>query len=308
MTSSTRITGVLSPVVTPFDKDLKPDAARLIKQCSWLLDNNVGLAMFGTNSEANSMSLGEKIDLLEQIVGAGLDATRMMPGTGCCSLTDSVELTAKAVELGVGGVLMLPPFYYKGVSDEGLYRNYAEIINRVGDDRLKIYLYHIPPVAQVGISLPLIERLLKDFPGTIAGIKDSSGDWENTQAMLKDYQPEGFDVFAGSETFLLQTMRAGGAGCISATANVNPAAISHLAETWQDDDADDQQAALNAVRAIFQNYVMIPALKTASAHFSGDPEWLRVRPPLVELTETERQDLLKVLDDHGFDMPGLSAV
>jgi 4-hydroxy-tetrahydrodipicolinate synthase len=307
MTSSERITGVLSPVVTPFDKNLKPDAARLIRQCGWLLDNNVGLALFGTNSEANSLSLGEKADLLEQIIGAGLPAERMMPGTGCCSLTDSVELTRKAVDLGCGGVLMLPPFFYKGVSDEGLYRNYAEIIDRVGDDRLKIYLYHIPAVSQVGISIPLIERLLKDFPGTIAGVKDSSGDWDNTQTMLTEFQPHGFDVFAGSETFLLQTMRAGGAGCISATANVNPAAISHLAETWRQDDADEQQAALDAARAIFQGYVMIPALKTASAHYSGDPEWIRVRPPLVELNEAQRQDLIKALNEHGFDMPGLAA-
>jgi len=231
----------------------------------------------------------------------------MMPGTGCCSLTDSVELTRKAVELGCGGTLMLPPFYYKGVSDEGLYRNYAEIIDRVGSATLKIYLYHIPPVAQVPISLGLIERLLKDFPGTIAGIKDSSGDWDNTAAMLKDFQPEGFDVFAGSETFLLQTMRAGGAGCISATANVNPGPIARLADTWQADDADDQQAALDAVRSIFQGYVMIPALKAATAHYAKDPDWVRVRPPLVELNDAQRAELVETLTKHGFEMPGLGS-
>ena len=132
---------------------------------------------------------------------------------------------------------MLPPFYYKGVSDEGLYRNFSEIIQRVGDDRLRIYLYHIPPVAQVPITLTLIERLLEAYPGTIAGAKDSSGDWDNTKAMLDQFQPHGFDVFAGSESFLLATLRAGGAGCISATANVNPAAIARLADEWQNDDA-----------------------------------------------------------------------
>ncbi|MCB1805178.1 MAG: dihydrodipicolinate synthase family protein, partial [Candidatus Competibacteraceae bacterium] len=141
-------------------------------------------------------SLNEKIGLLEQLVDAGLPAARMMPGTGCCSLTDSVELTRRAVELGCGGVLMLPPFYYKGVSDEGLFRNYAEIIERVGDERLRIYLYHIPPVAQVPISLSLIERLLKAYPKAIAGVKDSSGNWDNTRAMLEQFQPQGFDVFA----------------------------------------------------------------------------------------------------------------
>src|SRR5690606_611877 len=138
--------GVLSPVVTPFAADLSPDAARFIAQCRWLLEQNVGLAVFGTNSEANSLSVSERRFLLEALVDAGIDPARLMPGTGCCSLTDTVELTKDAVGKQVGGVLMLPPFYYKGVSDEGLFRSFAEVIERVGDSRLRIYLYHIPPV------------------------------------------------------------------------------------------------------------------------------------------------------------------
>ncbi len=307
MTDTPRIKGVLSPVVTPFDTDLKPDAGRLTKHCRWLLDNDVGLAVFGTNSEANSLSMSEKLGLLEALVEAGLPPERMMPGTGCCALSDSVELTKRAVELGCGGVLMLPPFYYKGVSDEGLYRNFAEIINRVGDARLRIYLYHIPPVAQVPITLGLIERLLKDFPGTIAGAKDSSGDWANTNAMLEEFQPAGFDVFPGSESFLLAALRGGGAGCISATANVNPGPIAALAKTWQQDDGDAQQEALNKTRNIFQTYVMIPALKAAIAHYGQDSEWNRLRPPLVELTAEERSNLVEMLDASGFAMPGLAA-
>src|SRR5690606_21994430 len=129
------------------------------------------------NSEANSMSVAEKIGLLDALIDAGVPGERMMPGTGCCALSDSVELTRAAVERGAGGVLMLPPFYYKGVSDDGLFASYSEVIQRVGDDRLRIYLYHIPQVSQVPISLDLIERLLKAYPGTIAGVKDSSGNW-----------------------------------------------------------------------------------------------------------------------------------
>jgi 4-hydroxy-tetrahydrodipicolinate synthase len=303
--SPTRLRGVLSPVVTPFDRNLKPDGERLARHCRWLLDNDVGLAVFGTNSEANSMSVAEKLALLDQLVAAGVPAARMMPGTGCCALTDSVEMTRHAVGLGCGGVLMLPPFYYKGVSDDGLFRSYAEIIERVGDERLRVYLYHIPPVAQVSISLALIERLLKAYPGTIAGIKDSSGDWNNTQAMLERFQPRGFDVFAGSETFLLATLRGGGAGCISATANVNPAAIARLAGTWQAADADGQQAALDAVRKVFQSMPMIPALKAAVAHYSGDASWGTVRPPLVALTEEQVRGLITTLEPTGFSMPGL---
>ena len=301
----TRIKGVLSPVVTPFDSTLQPDAKRLINHCKWLLSQDVGLAVFGTNSEANSLSLSEKVDLLEQMIEAGIPADRMMPGTGCCALEESVTLTKRAVELGCAGTLMLPPFYYKGVSDEGLYRNFSEIIQRVGDERLRIYLYHIPPVAQVPITLTLIERLLKDYPTIIAGAKDSSGDWSNTKAMLDEFQPEGFDVFPGSESFLLASLREGGAGCISATANVNPGAIAKLAATWKDDDAELQQEHLNATRNIFQTYVMIPALKAAIAHYGNDAEWNRLRPPLVELAEAEQKKLIEALDASGFAMPGL---
>ena len=303
--STDRIRGVLSPVVTPFDRELRPDGARLANHCRWLLEQGVGLAVFGTNSEANSMSVAEKIALLEALVAAGIPTARMMPGTGTSAIPDTVELTRYAVRLGCAGVLMLPPFYYKGVSDEGLFRSYAEVIERVGDSRLRIYLYHIPPVAQVPISLALIERLLKTYPGTIAGVKDSSGDWANTSAMLEQFQPHGFDVFAGSEAFLLRTLRGGGLGCITAAANVNPGPIAQLARTWQQPDADDQQAALNAVRAVFQQFPMIPALKAAIAQYSADPAWATVRPPLVELDDAQRAALTQALHTIDFAMPGL---
>ena len=300
-----RITGVLSPVVTPFKADLSPDAERFVRQCKWLIANNVGLAVFGTNSEANSLAAGERIELLEKLVEAGVDPARMMPGTGCCALTDSVRLTAHAVKLGCAGALMLPPFYYKGVSDEGLYRNYAEIVERVGDERLRIYLYHIPQVTQVPISLVLIERLLKAYPKNIAGAKDSSGDWNNTKATLDGFAKDGFDVFPGSETFLLAGLRNGGKGCISATANVNPVAIHKLYTEWKSDAADTLQAGLDKVRGIFQKYPMIPAMKRAIAHWSGHADWATVRPPLVALGAEQSAALLAELQACGFSMPGL---
>ncbi|NDP43984.1 MAG: dihydrodipicolinate synthase family protein [Aromatoleum sp.] len=297
--------GIFAPVVTPFDAHLEPDAARLETHGRWLLGQDVGLALFGTNSEANSMSVGEKIALIEALVGAGLPPSRLMPGTGCCALTDTVRLTSRAVELGCAGVLMLPPFYYKGVSDDGLYASYSETIQRVGDSRLRIYLYHIPPVSQVPISLALIERLLAAYPQTVAGVKDSSGDWSNTRAMLERFQPRGFDVFAGSESFLLATLRGGGAGCISATANVNPAPIARLHRTWRQPDADAQQAALDTVRGAFQKFPMIPALKAAIAQFTGDESWATVRPPLVKLATDQRAALIAALQPTGFSMPGI---
>src|SRR5947209_334317 len=227
---SQRIRGVLAPVVTPFKADLSPDCERFIRHCQWLLSQDCGLAVFGTNSEANSMAANERSTLLEGVVAAGIDPSRMMPGTGCCSIAETVELTTHAVRNGCAGVLMLPPFYYKDVSEEGLYRYFSEVVQRVGDTRLKIYLYHIPPVAIVGITPKLVERLLAAYPNAIAGMKDSSGDWNNTKIFLDAFAENGFDVFVGSESFLLANMRNGGSGTISATANVNPRAIHELYE------------------------------------------------------------------------------
>ncbi len=304
---SQRIKGVLSPVITPFKADLSPDSERLVAQCKWLLSQNCGLAVFGTNSEANSLSVNERIALLDALLAADIDPSRMMPGTGCCALTDTVRLTEHAVKAGCAGVLMLPPFYYKGVSEEGLYRNFSEVIERVGDSRLRIYLYHIPPVAVVGITRGLVERLLKAYPTAVAGMKDSSGDWNNTKMMLDAFAKSGFDIFPGSESFLLAGMRNGGAGCISATANVNPAAIDKLYREWRNADAEAQQEALNAVRTTVGKYVMIPSLKRVVAHYANDPAWVTVRPPLVEISAAQGAEIVAALEKLGFKMPGLAS-
>jgi 4-hydroxy-tetrahydrodipicolinate synthase len=259
--------------------------------------------MFGTTSEANSLAVEERMELLDLVVEAGCDPGRMMPGTGCCSLPDTVILTRQAVESGCAGVLMLPPFYYKGVSEEGLFRHYSEVVQRVGDARLRIYLYHIPPMAMVGITPSLTERLLAAYPGIIAGMKDSSGDWENSKRFLDAFASSGFDFFVGSEGFLLANMRHGGAGCISATANINPAAIHRLYVEWQDATAEAQQAQLNVVRdAVGKSYPMIAALKQVVADARNDAGWVTVRPPLVELDAGQVAGLRAGLAAIGFNM------
>jgi 4-hydroxy-tetrahydrodipicolinate synthase len=306
MSKVKRIEGVLSPVITPFRREYAPDEERFVRHCRWLLKSGcAGLAIFGTNSEANSMSVAEKRRLLEALVKGGVSPSSLMPGTGHCAISDSIELTRAAVELGCAGVLMLPPFYYKGVSDEGLYRNFAEVIERVGDERLQLYLYHIPPVSQVSITLGLIERLLGKYPGIVAGVKDSSGDWSNTKAMLDAFAKEGFDVFAGSEAFLLDNMRHGGKGCITATGNVNPGPIANLYKSWRSPEADKLQAGISATRKIVQKQPMIPALKAIVAHFGNDAAWKTCRPPLVELTANQEEELMRDLKGIGFTMPGL---
>jgi 4-hydroxy-tetrahydrodipicolinate synthase len=247
----------------------------------------------------------------------------MMPGTGCCSIMETVKLTKQAVGNGCAGVLMLPPFYYKDVGEEGLYRYFSEVVQRVGDARLKIYLYHIPPVAVVGITTGLVERLLAAYPNAIAGMKDSSGDWNNTKTFLDAFAETArpaptaraartFDVFVGSESFLLANMRNGGVGTISATANVNPAAIQKLYRQWNTahdtDDADQQESKLNVVREVFSSRKfpsMIAALKQAIAIYGNDPVWARLRPPLVELTTEQAKLLAADLKAIGFAMPGI---
>ncbi len=301
-----RLRGVLSPVVTPFKRDYSPDAERFIKHCKWLLAHGCsGLAIFGTNSEANSLSVEERMMLLERLIGAGVPASKLMPGTGCSALTDSVKLTAHAVKNGCAGVLMLPPFYYKGVPDEGIYRNFSEVVQRVGDARLQLYLYHIPPVSAVPITLKVIERLLKGYPANVVGLKDSSGDWNNTKAVLDNFAKAGFEVFPGSEVFLLDGLRHGGVGCITATGNVNPGPIDKVYRNWQTPQADAFQADITATRKVVQSVPMIPALKAIIAQYGDDPEYVTVRPPLIELSQEEHGKLFAGLKERGFDMPGL---
>src|SRR5690606_7572703 len=220
---------------------------------------------------------------------AGIGPRRLLPGTGACALPDAVRLTAHAVARGCRGVLLLPPFYYKPVTDDGLFASVAELIERVGRAELRVYLYHIPPVAQVGYSLALVERLVHAYPGVIAGLKDSSGDWSHTLALIE----RGFDdfrVFSGSETFLLRNLRTGGAGAISATANATPDALVTLYREWRSERADTLQDALGRTRAIFQRYPMIAALKAFIAESTHDPEWERVRPPLTPFSAGQRSE------------------
>ncbi len=295
MTTPT-LRGIFAPTLTPFQPDLSPDIPRWIAHCRWLLEQGChGLCPFGTTSEANSLSVEERMEMLAQLVDAGVSPDVLMPGTGCCAIPDTVRLTRHAVELGCAGVLVLPPFYYKDVSDEGLFRTMAEVIQGVGDSRLRIYLYHIPPVAQVGFSLSLIEQLLKHYPITVVGIKDSSGDWNNLHALLTHFP--GFGIFTGSERFLLQTLQAGGAGAINAVANVIAAAERALYDDWQSAKAAELQQQIVAFRQSFRALPPIPALKQILADHRGDPAWLMVRPPLVGLTQAEAAGMQAALTD-----------
>jgi 4-hydroxy-tetrahydrodipicolinate synthase len=293
--------GVLVPVLTPFTRTGDPDAGRFVPFCRWLLDQGAGgLSIFGTTSEANSMSGAERMALLERLVEAGIPAQKLMPGTGACSVTEAATLARHAVEHGCGGVLMLPPFYYKGVSDDGIFAFLSSVIDKAASPALRIYLYHIPPVAQVGYSLDLVGRLITAYPDTVVGLKDSSGDWSNTAALLERYP--GFAVFPGSEVFLLDGLRKGAAGCITASGNVNVPGIRKVYENWQGPQADALQVEITTLRKMLQAYPMVPALKRIVAHFHNDPDWAVVRPPMLALSEAQSVALLADLAKLGFSL------
>lgn len=294
--------GVIAPVLTPFDGDGNADAARFVAHAKWLLDDGcTGLAPFGTTGEANSLGLDERKRLLDALVEGGVDPNKLMAGTGTPSLTDTVALTKHAVTCGCGAVMLLPPYYYKVASDEGLFRYVADVIERVADDRLKIYLYHIPPVAVVGWSTELVGRLIEAFPDVVVGLKDSSGDWNNTKTLLDAYGARGFRVFPGSEVFLLQGLRAGAVGSITATGNVNARMIRGLFDNWQSDRADAMQAEITALRKTIQARPMIPVLKAIVAHYRDDPGWSRVRPPFLPLAAAEAKTAVSELEgQYGF--------
>lgn len=290
--------GVFAPVLTPFHADLSPDVERWIDFCKQLLrDGCHGLCPFGTTSEANSLGIEERISMLEQLVGAGVAADVLMPGTGTCAIPDTVRLTRHAVELGCSGVLMLPPFYYKGMSDDGIFASIAEVIERVGDARLRVYLYHIPSQAVLGFSLPLIERLITAYPATVVGIKDSSGDWDHLQSLLTAFP--GWGIFTGSERYLLETLRRGGAGSINAVANVIAALERKLYDQWQSDEAPALQEAVNQMRQSYVDTPPIPSLKQIVAHLRQDPDWLHMRPPFIGLTQEQAARVIERFEQTG---------
>ena len=293
--------GVLVPALTPFKKNLEPDTDAFLAHCQWLLQQGAaGLAVFGTTSEGNSLVAEERMNLLEALISGNISPARLMPGTGTCALPETVRLTKHAVSRGCAGVLMLPPFYYKAVNDDALFASYSEVIQRVGHSGLRIYLYHIPPVAQVPISLTLIGRLLKHYPDVVVGLKDSSGDWNHTEAVLREYPT--LATFCGSEIFLLDTLRHGGSGSITATANVNTKNICAVFEHWKKPNVDQRQAQITAVRRILEGYAPIPALKSIVAEFYESPEWKTTRPPLNALGAEEEKSLMGALGRFGFSM------
>ncbi|MBC8337810.1 MAG: dihydrodipicolinate synthase family protein [Rhodospirillales bacterium] len=298
--------GVYAAALTPQTDNGTPDVGLMASHCRWLLDNGCdGLAILGTTGEANSFSVDEKIALLDGLAEAGIPGDTLMPGTGACAIPDAVALTRAALKNGAPGVLMLPPFYYKNPSDDGLFAAYSEIIQQVGDADLKICLYHFPQMSTVPISYALIERLLKEYPDTVAGMKDSSGDADNMIGAAKAFP--GFAVFAGSDELMLPLIEAGGAGCITACANVGSKLAGEVYQGWKNgDDVQATHETLTAVRNAIVKFPLSTALKTLMARHSGTDGWLNIRPPLMRMNDADRDALFDAFDAIGFSIPPVS--
>ncbi len=281
------IKGVFCAASTPVTATGNVDTARFVAHAKNLLsDGCSGVALLGTTGEANSFSTAERKSLLEAAVSSGIPPAHLLPGTGLCASDDTVDLTRHALALGVTQVVMLPPFYYKNVSDDGVFSAYARVFDSIADERLRVILYHIPQMSAVQISHGLIERLLKAFPNTVVGIKDSAGDFANMQAILKAFP--GLSVLGGADPLMKPLLEAGGHGCITATSNLVgkqlATVFAHFANPAMADEVEAAQARIVAVRNISNKYAQIPAIKALIAHRYGDDAWTEVRPPLVKLT------------------------
>ncbi len=286
--------GVFAAALTPLNEALEPDTALFVAHCRWLLDHGCdGLVPIGTTGEGNSLSVRQRLGLIEAAAGSGLAMAKFIIGSGSCALADAVEVTRAAVGAGAAGVLVLPPFYYKEPSEDGLFAFFSEVIQRVGDNRLRVYLYHFPQLSTVPITTSLIGRLMAACPETIVGLKDSSGDWSYSANLLKEFP--GLGVFTGSEQFLLANLRAGGVGCISANVNITAPLAHAVYQAWRGGDADRLQKILDDTRVVLQDYPFPAAHKHLMSAITGNPEWINMLPPNRPLAAHRVRELIERL-------------
>ena len=294
--------GVNAAVLTAMRQDLSIDLDRMTAHAKWLLANGCnGLGVLGTTGEANSVGVSERVEVMEGLVARGIPAATMMPGTGTTAIPDTVMLTRKAEALGCRGALLLPPFFYKNPSDDGLFAYFSEVIQRVGGD-IKIYLYHFPAQSAVPFGLDLIGRLLKAYPGKVKGIKDSSGDFANTRAYADHFAKDGFEVYCGDDGALRDLLQVGGAGCITAAANVGCSVSATVYANWNNDAGAAAQTQLGAIRKAVVSAPLIPGLKALVARNTGNADWTYQRPPHVPLAADAAATLFTTFDACGLTL------
>jgi 4-hydroxy-tetrahydrodipicolinate synthase len=293
-----RVRGVWCATLTPLDRAGAPDHPRLSAHIARLIGAGVdGVALFGTTGEGQSFSTSERRAGLDAVLASGVPAERIIAGTGCAALTETIELTRHAVAAGCAGALVLPPFFFKGVSDEGLYASYARLIDVVADARLKLYLYHIPQVTAVPIAYDVIARLLARYPDVVAGIKDSGGDLQHTRRLLARF--DNLAVFVGHEPHLPETLAGGGAGTICGIANLYPRLMRRLHDLSLGGDPHEELCRIEAFLARLERFPLFAAFKALLADLTSDRAWEALRPPLVSLDATQRSEWIGAVAETG---------
>ena len=295
--------GVWVPVLTPQNSDLLIDKNRFFHHLDWLFQHEInGVVLFGTNGEANSFSVQERMLLLEWVKKEGISNEKVIVGTGCSALTDTIALIEHAIGLGYFNHLVLPPFYYKNPSINGLENNFSEIINRIDNKHFKIYLYNFPQLSGIQLGVELVEMLSEKFPNSIVGYKDSSGDWDNTSQIMKKCPH--ISMFPGSETFLSKALEKGAAGVITGTGNVNPGMVKQTYEAFYNDKKKSiiLQKKIDDFRTAVQKYPLISALKGLIEYYRKDEGWQYLRPPLTALSEDDLKNLIESIDPLEFSL------
>ena len=294
--------GVNAAVLTPMHADLSVDLDRMAAHCRWLLANGCnGLGILGTTGEANSLGVAERIAVMEGLVERGIPADVLLPGTGTPALTDTVLLTRRAAELGCRGALLLPPFFYKNPSEDGLVAYFSEVAQRIGG-AIRLFLYHFPAQSAVPVTVPMLARLHRAFPGVFKGVKDSSGDFANTSAYVEAFAADGFEVYCGDDAALQALLRIGGAGCITAASNVGSAVSARVYANWNSAEGAAAQVTLAAIRKAVTSAPLIPGLKSLIARNTGDSAWTTVRPPHLPLAADAAARLAAAFDACGLTL------
>ena len=290
--------GVYAASITPVDSSGEPDGKRLIEHCNWLMDQGVtGVAPLGTTGEGNSLPLSFRVKVPALFRDAVFSSDKVIFGTGSCSVGDAVAATQAVVDAGFTNALVLPPFYYKNISDDGVFNYFDQLINRVNSDALRVYLYHFPQLSMTPFTVPLIQRLKAAFGPVIAGLKDSSGDFKGTLEFAK--ATDDFDVFPGSEAVLIEGLANGCTGSISATSNASATLTAKTFNANGTPAAADLQELLTAVRLAVAKYPLSPALKQIKAWQSNDDSWRGVLAPNIELNDSQQRDLRNALQALG---------
>lgn len=282
--------GVFAAALTPFTDQHEPDCDALSAHLQWLLESGCdGVAPLGTTGEANSLSRDQRVRVIQAVAKANIPSDRAIIGTGSCSVSDTVFLSKLALSSGYPNVLIVPPFFYKNVSDDGLFLYFSTVIDQISDPDLRIFLYHFPQMSAVPFSIDLVGRLQQAHGEVISGLKDSSGDWSNTKALIEAFP--NLAVFSGTEQFLCDNLALGGAGCISATTNVT-AQLAAKVVASAGSKRQELQDQLTQIRLMLQQYPLVGALKQIMEWHTGRQTWRNILPPLTSLPQ-EQSELLR---------------